>query len=102
MDILAAAARSNREVRWERPVRDGVGLRQLGAAVEVPGAPSGWAWVLEPEGLQVLVDLQDVVLVAGVGADDIPRLHVVLGILAEDPRLAPEHEPVLVEVVVMA
>src|SRR5690349_205515 len=65
-------------------------------------ASSRRARIFEPEGFKVLVDFQDVMLVAGAGADDIAGLDVEVFALGPDLRLAGEDQPVFVEVVVVA
>lgn len=77
-------------------------LRQLRIAVQVPHAATRGTRLLKPEGFQVFIDFQYVVLVSRAGADYIARLDIVLPAFAQDLGLTSEDEPVLMEVVEMA
>lgn len=70
--------------------------------MESAGAAAGEQTVFEPEHLDVLVHFEEIVLVARLGADDVPALHVVGHVFRDDPCFAGEDQPVLVAVVEMA
>src|SRR5258708_5889193 len=58
--------------------------------------------IFEPECFQILVHLEHIMLLAGMGAYDVAPLDVILHALAQYPGLTPEDEPVFVEIVEMA
>ena len=69
--------------------------------MQMAGAAALRTGVLEPEGFEVLVDFQHIMLVAGAGADDVAGFDIEVLTLGADLCLAGEHEPIFVEVVVM-
>jgi hypothetical protein len=75
---------------------------QLRPAVKMTGPTTRGQCVLPEECLEVLIDGEDVMLLAGLRADDVARPDVVLDAFTEDASASPIDQPILIAIVVVA
>jgi len=85
-----------------REARNRVAFRFVSITVQVSNATTCGRGILKIEPFQILVDFDDVMLIARLGTDNISSLHIEGLTFCHNFVLATENQPVLVAVVVMA
>ena len=80
---------------------NGMFLGFIRVTVLVTGTASLRRGIFKIESFQVLIDLDDIVLIAGFGADKVSRLYIKRPAFRHDLRLTSKYEPVFVTVVIM-